>query len=179
MFRLFVGLSLPENLCQRFLLMQGGIPGASWAVKEDHHLTLAFIGDADEVMAESIHETLQQVMSEPFTLCLQGVDVFADGDKPRVLWAGVEKSDPLLQLQTKVTKALRHNHIPFDERKFTPHVTLARLKRPDRLKLGYFLQEYSLFRSAPFAVDCFHLYHSHQTEDGARYEILESYSLSL
>jgi 2'-5' RNA ligase len=67
--------------------------------------------------------------------------------------------------------------LPFDNRKYTPHVTLARLKRPDESKIADFMQAHNLFATGAFEASCFNLYHSHQTRNGVAYEVLRSYAL--
>jgi 2'-5' RNA ligase len=173
--RLFAGLALPPALRARIALLQGGIPGARWVPEENYHLTLAFIGNVDEEVAERADEALASVHAENFSLKIEGAGSFSDGDKPRVLWLGVEKNDALIRLQEKIQRALIAARVPIEARKFTPHVTLARLKNPDLLKLAEFLHTHGGFSVPPFAVESFVLYQSHQTKNGSVYEELRKY----
>lgn len=177
MFRLFVALSLPENITRRLVALQGGVPGANWIKEENMHITLRFIGEVDGGMAEDIDAALESFVGAPLSLTLAGMDVFAKGSKPHTLWAGVEQSEALSALKTRTDSALRRAGLETDTRKFTPHVTIARIKDNPGAKLGEFLQGNSMFLAGPFDVQAFHLYQSHQTNHGAEYEILKTYCL--
>jgi 2'-5' RNA ligase len=176
-FRLFAGIALPEKLRTRVALLKGGIPGARWVPEENYHITLSFIGNVDEEVAERADEALSTVRAERFSLKLAGAGNFADGDRPRVLWLGVEQSDALMRLQEKAQNALIAARVPVEARKYAPHVTLARLKDPDMPKLAAFLQAHGSIEAPPFEVGGFILYQSHQTKNGSVYEPLREYPL--
>lgn len=177
MLRLFVALDLPPDIARRLIMMQGGIPGARWQEEQNLHLTLRFIGEVDEGTAEDIDAALENVTAAPFSLTLTGTDVFAKGNKAHTLWAGVEKSDALNALKTRIDSGLQRAGIEAETRKFTPHVTIARLKDNPGAKLGEFLTQNNLFHAGPFDVRSFCLYQSHQTSHGTQYDILKNYSL--
>jgi 2'-5' RNA ligase len=94
-----------------------------------------------------------------------------------MLWVGVEKNPVLLQLQAKVESALQRAGIPPEGRRYTPHVTLARLRQPLGPRVPAFLAEHALFRAPPFDVDRFSLIASYLTKNGAIYEDQADYSL--
>lgn len=175
--RLFAGLALPPQLRRRLALLQGGIPGARWTPEANYHVTLSFIGEADDETADRADEALAAIRAESFSLELKGAGSFAQGDHPQVLWLGVEKNDALFRLQEKVHRALEAARVPVESRKYIPHVTLARFRHPDALKLGAFLQEHAAFSAPPFGVEAFSLYQSHQTKNGRVYEVLRDYPL--
>lgn len=177
MIRLFTGLSLPENLRARIQLIQGGIPGACWTALENYHITLTFIGEVDESVAEEVDEALSSVRAEGFSLKLKGTGSFAQGSWPKVLWLGVEAAEKLSLLKEKTDHAMKKRGVEFDARKYTPHVTLAYLKEPDEQMLGDFMQANNLFASEPFAVKNFILYRSDLTKNGPSYVPLRSYAL--
>jgi 2'-5' RNA ligase len=91
---------------------------------------------------------------------------------------GVEKSPPLLQLQGKVENALQRAGLPPETRRFTPHVSLARLRQPLGPKVPEFLATNTLFRAAPFDVTQFSLVASYLTKSGAIYEDQAEYPLA-
>src|SRR6185437_1775902 len=127
MIRLFVALDLPENIRARLLELQGGVPGARWSTNQQLHLTLRFIGEVDGDVAHDIDDTLAVIRAPAFALELSGVGEFG-GKNPRALWAGVKPNDALLHLQRKIETAMQRIGLPAEQRKFTPHVTLARLR---------------------------------------------------
>src|SRR5258707_6184179 len=94
---------------------------------------------------------------------------FATGAAPRTLWVGVEKNPDLMHLQEKIETALIRLGLP-PERRYTPHVTLARLKRASVPRLQAYLVAHAPFRAEPFAVDRFSLIASYPTKSRAIYE---------
>lgn len=178
MLRLFTGLSLPILLRQRLIVMQGGIEGARWTERDNFHITLTFIGEVDEATAETVDEALSSIRTEKFSLRLKGTGSFAQGKYPKVLWMGVAHNDVLHRLKEKIDRAFTVANIPFEKRKYTPHVTMARFKNPEESKIAEFMQQHNLFSSEEFEIDEFILYHSHQTKNGSVYEALKEYSLS-
>lgn len=177
MIRLFIGIAIPDDIAEDLAAMQGGIPGARWTMRENFHLTLTFIGEVDENMARDIDGILRGVSVPAFDLNLRGVDTFAQGDDPKVLWAGVSPDPALPYLKSKIDRALQQEKIPFEARKYVPHVTIARFKHPDELKIGDFVAEHNLYRSRPFTVGSFILYESRMTKSGLVYEPLAHYPL--
>ena len=112
----------------------------------------------------------------PSTLQLHGVGQFGN-KQPHALWAGTRKSEALEHLQRKVDAAIRRVGQPQDAHKFTPHVTLARLRNPEGAKLIEWLTQHALFTSAEFPVGAFNLYSSRLTSDGSVYAIEREYPL--
>jgi len=165
--RLFVAIPLPGTIRQRLSLLSGGIPGAAWAAPETMHLTLRFIGEVEESVAEDIDDALARIRHAPFDLTLAELGLFSTGRNPRTLWAGVERSDPLVRLQAKVEAAVSAAGQPPEGRKFTPHITLARLKNAPWNRVEQVLAGHAGFRAGPFAVDRFTLYSSLLARDGA------------
>ena len=173
MLRLFVGIGLPPDLKLRISLLCTGVPKARWVDAGNFHLTLRFIGEVDEGVASDIDAALLRLSAPRFSLALAGVGQFGT----RMLWFGVEKNPVLLQLQAKVESALQRAGIPPEGRRYTPHVTLARLRQPLGPRVPAFLAEHALFRAPPFDVDRFSLIASYLTKNGAIYEDQADYPL--
>jgi RNA 2',3'-cyclic 3'-phosphodiesterase len=175
MLRLFVGIGFPPELKLRLSLLCGGVPGAKWVDPGNFHLTLRFIGEVGEPVAADIDEALSRIRARRFPLQIAGTGVF--GDKPRSLWAGVERSIELVALRDKIEQALIRLGQPPEPRKFAPHVTLARLRNPPVDKLRDFLAAHAQFRAASLAVEKFSLIASFQTKAGSIYEDQADYPL--
>ncbi len=173
MLRLFVGIGLPPDLKLRISLLCTGVPEARWVDAGNFHLTLRFIGEVDEGVASDIDAALLRLAAPRFSLALAGVGQFGT----RMLWVGVEKNPVLLQLQAKVESALQRAGIPPEGRRYTPHVTLARLRQPLGPRVPAFLAEHALFRAPPFDVERFSLIASYLTKNGAIYEDQADYPL--
>ncbi|HEY0835711.1 MAG TPA: RNA 2',3'-cyclic phosphodiesterase [Azospirillum sp.] len=177
MLRLFVALDFPADVRDRLAGLGGGVPGARWTEADNLHLTLRFIGDVPGDTAADIDAALAEVEAPAFDLVLDGVGVFGQGRNARVLWAGVERSDALTRLQAKVESAIVRCGLPAEERRFSPHVTLARLKNAPPERIGRFIEERGLFRAGPFPIGHFTLYRSHLGKGAAVYEALREYPL--
>jgi len=174
--RLFVAIPIPDAVAQGLLFMQSGVPGARWQTREQLHLTLRFIGEVDGREADAVHDALSAISAPPFTIVLKGVGEFG-GKKPRALWAGVETSEALLHLQRKIETALQRIGLEAEPRKFTPHITLARLKATPQGRVMDYLVDHALYASAPFAAGAFVLYSSHLAPNGSLYRAEHSYRL--
>ncbi|HET8728060.1 MAG TPA: RNA 2',3'-cyclic phosphodiesterase [Alphaproteobacteria bacterium] len=178
MIRLFTALDLPEAVRDRLAMLQSGVPGARWIRPENLHVTLRFIGEVDEHVAEDLDASLARAAAPGFDLRLSGVGHFGTERKPTTLWVGVERSDALQFLHDKVDRALVAAGLTPDDRKFKPHVTLARLRSHARVeRVGRWLEANALFQAGPIRIDGFVLYRSHLGSEGSVYEPLVEYPL--
>ena len=174
--RLFVALSLPAPVQDSLLALQGGVPGARWQKREQLHLTLRFIGEVDGRQMVAIDDALSAISVPAFSLELKTVGSFG-GRTPRDLWAGVKPNDALSHLQRKIESALQRIGLEPDRRKYTPHVTLARLKGSSNGHVMDFITDHALYASGGFAVDGFILFSSKITSDGGIYRAEKAYRL--
>jgi 2'-5' RNA ligase len=174
--RLFVAIAVPQIVAEQLLMIQAGVPGARWSSREQLHLTLRFIGEVDGRDAASIDDALAAIAAPKFTLQLKGAGEFG-GKMPRALWAGVAPNEALTHLQRKIETALQRIGLEAEKRKFTPHVTLARLSAASRGRVMDFVIQHALYASAPFEAAEFVLYSSQLTSDGSLYVPERSYAL--
>ena len=124
--RLFIAVVLSDEMKDALISIQNrmydkGIRG-NYTTEENMHLTLAFIGDYPN--PEIVLEALSAVDFTPFALSLEGIGCFGD-----LWWAGVKDSAPLEAVTRRIRRALAENDIPFDRKKFSPHITLLRKAR--------------------------------------------------
>jgi RNA 2',3'-cyclic 3'-phosphodiesterase len=176
MIRLFAAIEIPEQLRLQLSLLQGGMPGARWTPTENMHLTLRFIGEVDQAVARDIDDVLADIRAPGFSLSLKGVGEFGRKEG-RALWAGVDTAEPLQHLAAKIESALQRMGLPAETRKYSPHVTLARLKDVPMGDIQTFLTAHALFRSPPFEVDQFVLFSSTHSAKGSRYRVESVYPL--
>ncbi len=121
--RLFVAIELDDRikneLCmiEKRLKMQG--MKGNYTTRENMHLTLAFIGEYDD--PGYIADVLQEVSLEPVKLTLNGFGTFRD-----LYWIGLKQDAGLDSNVKRIRRALSDNNIPFDRKRFMPHITLAR-----------------------------------------------------
>jgi 2'-5' RNA ligase len=169
MLRLFVGIRFPPELKLRLSLLCAGVSGAKWVDPGNFHLTLRFIGEVGEDLATDIDAALARLRAPPFALRLAGTGCFGNG-APRSLWVGVERNPRLVALRDKIEHALVRTGLPPEPRRFSPHVTLARLKHPAPEAIAQFLATSAQFRAEPLEVEGFSLIASLQTKAGSVYE---------
>lgn len=174
--RLFTGLEIPGDVAFDLDLMRGGISGARWIDRDSYHITLRFIGDIDEGLAREISYELEGVAARPFQLRLSGCGVFG-GNKPHSLYVGVEENAELRRLQSIHERICQVLGLPAEQRKFAPHVTLARLKDPELPALHRFIASHNLYKSRVFEVGRFVLFSSRPSRGGGPYAVEESYRL--
>jgi len=178
MMRLFVALSLPDQVRERLAQVEDRLPGARWLDEDSYHITLRFIGEVDGGLADDIAHELARLDGRGFELSLQGLGYFNEGPKARQLWAKVEKTEPLSRLQQKVENALQRVGCKPERRRFTPHVTLARLKNTPVDMVAPFVLRHSLLRLGPFPVEDFVLFRSYLTGEGPIYRAEAVYPLA-
>src|SRR4029079_18727194 len=104
--RLFTGLEIPKALGESLSLLRGGLPGARWIDPENYHVTLRFIGDVDDTIAQEIAWLLGKVRRKDFELRLDGVQA-CGGGKPRAVIAAVAPSQSVMELQAEHERLMR------------------------------------------------------------------------
>lgn len=177
MIRLFVAVDIPEDLRGDISSICYGLPGAKWVTPDQLHLTLRFIGEVDGGVFREIRSVLENVKGQAFPLQIKGLGYFPPRKDPRVLWVGLEKSEALLQLRKKVDACLNSLGIESEKRKFSPHITLARLRKTPLVRLTNFLSGNNLFALPEFEVSVFYLYSSQLSSKGAIHTIEAEYFL--
>jgi 2'-5' RNA ligase len=175
--RLFVGLDLPWEVKERLAGLAGGIQGARWVPAGNFHLTLRFIGEVPPYRAEEIDHALAGLRARRFQLVLAGMGTFAKAGRAVALWAGAERGAALEHLQNKIETALQRAGLEPERRRFTPHVTLARLDNVSEARLAAFVQMHNLFRSEPIEVESFALFSSRLGKEASVYTAEVEYPL--
>jgi 2'-5' RNA ligase len=178
MIRLFVAIDIPSALRLTLHSMGRGIPGARPVGTDQIHLTLRFIGEVDGGMARDIKAALTEVRAIPFSLIIQNVGHFPPRGAPRVLWAGLLRSEELVLLRNRIERQLVACGLPPEQRKFAPHITIARLKDSPLRRVVDFLAGNSLFQSEEFPVENFILYSSRLIKSGALHTVEKQYPLA-
>ena len=175
--RLFTALEIPRDAALSLSLLRGGLPGARWVDVENYHLTLRFIGDIEGHMADEVANALDRVRRPSFMLTLSGVGAFGQ-KKPHAVWAGVAASPDLYALQGEIERICQRLGLPADPRKFTPHVTLARLKNSSPRDVAAYLSARGNFAAMPFRVGRFVLMSARESVGGGPYIVEEAWPLA-
>ena len=135
--RLFVAIDLPETTKDQLLtLRQDDLPPGRWARRAGLHLTLHFIGDVPEAVARAYGRALRQVEAPAFDLLISGVGQFPIEQRPRVIGPACSNTPPLRELHEAVGSALESEGFRRERRRFHPHITLMRFKKPLRRGLA-------------------------------------------
>jgi 2'-5' RNA ligase len=183
--RTFVAIPLPENTKSTLSLMQASLKSTGadvrWASTSSIHMTLKFLGEIDPPALPRLTCCLAAAAAgeSPFSLVVGGLGAFPNLRNPRVVWCGLEgELDRLMALQAKVEAGCSKLGFPPEERSFSPHLTLGRVKGSRNLAaLGDCIRAGSPLR-ADLRVEVLNIYKSTLTPSGAIYGVLEQISLT-
>ena len=174
--RLFTGLEVPEAVVGQLALMRGGVVGARWLEPDDYHNTLRFVGDVDVDVARHIDEILGDIHRPKAAICFEGLSWFG-GYKPRAIVAKVKPEPALMDLQAEQERRLRRIGIEPETRKYTPHVTLARLRGAGQTAVASYLAERGALVADAFTAERFVLYSAREGSGGGPYIVEAAYPL--
>jgi 2'-5' RNA ligase len=179
--RLFVAAEIGETLATRAAEVSEELqkrtaamaPGAkvTWIPADRLHLTVRFIGEADDARAAAVCEVLAApVAVRPFELTLAGAGSFPKGSPPRVLWLGVTGGkEELLAAEREISSRLMRIGIPGEERAYSPHLTLARVREPGGLRTARLLEGLTDHSVGTTRIDAITLFQSKLSPKGPTY----------
>lgn len=135
--RTFICIDIPAAIRRRIEELQRGLrpldAQASWVRGQNIHLTLKFLGDVERGRIEKVIEAATGAALEinPFEIEVGGAGCFPSPRSPRVLWVGLTRlTDEIRQLHRTIENNLARSGFARDEKKFSPHLTIARLRSP-------------------------------------------------
>jgi len=175
--RAFIAIDLPRPVEEKLGRLQGDLrrtqAPVSWVKSKSIHITLKFLGNIYPEQAPAIEKALEEIAAvrAPFPLRAGGCGAFPSMKQMRVIWVGLRGgSDPLLELQRQVEKAMAQLGFKAEDRPFKPHLTVGRVKGKNRLRpLQEALLEHGDFETEPFDVREIVLYKSDLKPEGAIY----------
>ena len=183
--RTFFGFELPREVSARAALLRTLVRdpkrAVRWVKGINIHLTVRFIGATPRAAVEQLSETVKGALDAtgPMKVSIGGTGVFPSGSRPRVLWLGVNGDVAgLLSLEQTLSHALEPLGFPREERNYVPHITLGRVRYPQKIT-----PDVGAYLSAEYEpVDCelraLHLYESRTGETGLTYIPLATYPLT-
>jgi 2'-5' RNA ligase len=175
--RLFTGIEIPAEIGMVLSSYRGGLPGARWIDPENYHITLRFIGDIDDRTADDICYALGETRRRnPLTVTIDGLDTFGGG-KPRAVFARASGNGELNDMQAEQERLVRQVGLGPEKRKYTPHVTLARLRDASPLDVADYFSMRGHFPKLSFTARRFVLYSSRATMGGGPYVVEAAYPL--
>ncbi len=172
--RLFSAFEIPPGVATRLAFFRGGLLGARWIEPEDYHVTLRFFGDIDGHTARALDDDLLaaefSVPGDRLRLDFVEIGVFG-GQQPRALIARVKPDANLSRLRAAHEAIARRNGLAPETRKFTPHVTLARLRGVEPQAVGAWLSERAYPLGLSFEAPQFALFSSRASVGGGPYRV--------
>lgn len=134
--RFFIALEIPIQNLPQFQAIQRSlhtlIPQARLTNLDKIHLTLAFLGEQRDEIKDKLVEIIEQAAKDisSFEVTPAYIDGFPNIHHPQVLWVGVKGDiDKVLLIRERIKDGLESLHLPIDERRFLPHITIAKLNR--------------------------------------------------
>jgi RNA 2',3'-cyclic 3'-phosphodiesterase len=183
--RVFVAVSLDFALQEKIRDFQAKMrletarfkKDINWVFADECHCTLAFIGELRQADLQRVCDIITPIarQTNPFRLKVEGVRAF--GRSARVLWAAVKDgNEQLEQLHRAITAALTDAGLYTEKKKFSSHITLARIKDP---KAGRFVKDIAVtlgrYPFGAMAVRGVELYQSELGSYGAKYTLLADF----
>jgi len=147
-----------------------------WLPKEKYHMTLAFLGNIEYHLISNLHQNLEQNLDSTKAVFFKFSEIipFPFSSTPKIVAAMMEHSQELMYLQQNVAKIVRAFGVSFERRRFTPHVTLGRLKSRSRKSMSFQPQQIFLEGVSEKMV----IFQSELTPKGAVYTSLGEISLT-
>ena len=183
--RLFFALEIPSetrknavSLVESFNIPQSQV---RWVRGENLHITLKFLGDVADDQVPAISDAARGVAQkfEPIDIEVAGMGLFPNHEKPQIVWLGAEgETDTLASLEAALSKALEPLGFPADERRYTPHITIGRVKSDVvRGKLVRIVHERHHERMGAAGVFSIVLFESSLKPHGPVYSVVEVFPL--
>ena len=138
--RCFIAVEIPEAIRGAIVISIDSLKksGADvkWVSPENIHITLQFLGDTEEARIPLIKRSLDKILLtySPFYIKIAGVGCFPDAKRPRVIWVGTEESQPVIDLHGDIARGMAGLGYQEEERNFTPHLTIGRVKSNRNVK---------------------------------------------
>jgi len=187
--RLFIAIALPKVVRDRLEAPLKDLQTLSTWIRVSSadriHLTLHFLGDVETSKKDELVETIRPVVAahDPLALAVEGVGAFPDIERPTVLWAGVKGTGQpgLMRLQQELGRVLAGHGFEVEPR-FTPHLTLGRVRKPlyreaSRALNEWYYGRWQFAKFGEFTVDAIHLMRSQLGAGGPRYTSLATFDL--
>jgi 2'-5' RNA ligase len=185
--RTFAAIELSQPVCERVrryieqLKSAVSECNASWSRVENIHLTVKFFGDIEQTKVERISTAASRTVntSRPFEIRVTGTGSFPSLSQPRVLWIGIE--DPkqqLANLQSRFEDECAAEGFAKEERAFRPHLTIARIRKPEGARRLAEVNKELGFEPMPLVVNELVMFRSELSSQGSKYSILSQHNLA-
>jgi len=182
--RTFIAIELPGGVEDALQALSGRLRRsgvrATWVKRGRMHLTLRFLGEVSDDRLARLREVLARRYRglAHFTLQVSGTGAFPNARKPSVVWAGAGPlGGGLAEAQAIAEEAARGIGLRAEKRPFHPHLTIARIKDPDRAgSLVPLLVQERDFDGGSISVSSVSLFSSQLTPNGPIYDRLQEFA---
>ncbi len=184
--RVFCAIDIPANVRQRIgehiSELKKLVPDASvsWTRTDNTHLTLKFLGNIPVAAVERVSGAASRAVSEvrPFEINVTGAGSFPAHGQPRILWVGLEDSEQkLASVQKRLEEELFEEGFPKEARAFHPHLTIARIRRPQHARTLAAVHRNLGFESISIRVDELLVVRSELHPSGSQYTVISRHPL--
>ena len=180
----FWAIRLPDVVKKTIFMelekMKGNFSFKRWVHELDYHITLTFLGSAQEEKLVEATRLVGDVLKnkKAFRLKLDGLNVFGNREAPRIFWASVEQEHQLFELQKEVHQVCSEVGFSLESRPYLPHLTLARNWNGEAKFERDWLEKYNPFQFMPisFIADHVVLYKTN-IEKTPKYESIATFTL--
>jgi len=182
--RTFISIPLPRDVRSKKNMLYSTLEGSpskiNWVKNEQLHLTIKFLGNTPESLFDGIKTEILQAVSNlrSFELTIDNTGCFPVPERPRLLWLGISGNiDPLKNLFMTIEKKMESMGFPPEGQEYFPHITLARIKYPQKFTpdISTFLK--SSYDPIDFTVDRVQFLSSELLPSGTLYTLLGSFPL--
>jgi len=178
--RLFTGIAIAPAVVDRLAQVLGELQPlakVNWTPVENLHITLKFIGAWPEERLKELKTALENVrFGKALEISIAKFGYFPNPHHPHSFFAGVQAGPELAELAGRIDEALLTSGVAKEERRFTPHLTLARIRNQDVSALRQHISKMTDFDFGKFTASEFHLYLSKPGPKGSVYTSLAVYA---
>lgn len=172
--RLFIAIQLPKEVKEHLTKLQKRFTNTGKIIfTKEQHLTLKFLGEVSPAKTKHTGQKLSTINFQQFSLTLSGIGFFPDEQNARVLWAGLQLNEDIIDLQQKLDKALEKD--VEKEKNFVPHLTIGRIKTITNKTQFHKIAQGTTVEPLKIQVKEFCLIESKLTAKGSVYKILRKY----
>ncbi|MDP1835591.1 MAG: hypothetical protein Q8K75_06630 [Chlamydiales bacterium] len=175
---LVVAICLPKDVAKRLATLCYALPDATWQDEYSYFISLFPLGQINNVRLDKVREVLREIISEPISIELKGVNYSSHGHSSGILQVGVEDSPVLLALQKRLFILLGELGIRPAKSELKAHILLGSVPIKSFSRLGDYLSNASNFMHPKFFVTSIHLLSVHTTSKRTVFDIVEVFHLN-
>lgn len=152
--RCFIAIDVPEDIKEKISKLIENLDhktkGIKWVTPRNIHLTLKFLGEIEDKQVHLIRDRLEilSLRHSVFELSISDVGGFPNLKNPKVLWVGIHSSEKLINLYNDLEDIMYEIGFEKEDRKFSPHLTIARIK--DRIDADLILKPFMEYKNYLF-----------------------------